>query len=239
MEVAEIRAELEEELSRRLEEIRFFRNQLGEIGRVDDKERYCKCLVVMLYAHFEGFWKAAFSIYLKAINQENIRCRDAAAQIAAASMSDLFNALADPNSKCSFFRLSAPDDTKLHRFARHSEFAERIDNAFDGTVEIPIDDVINTESNLTPVVLRKNLFRLGFSHEEFKEEEGTINELLRRRNDIAHGSAWKGVSLDSYLNLEAAVIRVMKRVVILIFESLNARRFLRSVASAANPVTKT
>ncbi|MBI5590786.1 MAG: hypothetical protein HY881_09915 [Deltaproteobacteria bacterium] len=231
MDVAEVRAELEEELSCRLEEIRFFRNQLGEMHRVDDKERYCKCLVVMLYAHFEGFWKAAFSIYLKAINKENIKCRDAVAQIVAASMSDLFNALSDSNSKCAFFRKSAPDDTKLHRFARHSEFAGRIDKAFEATVKIPIDDVVDTESNLSTVVLRKNLFRLGFSHEEFKREEGTINELLRRRNDIAHGSARKGVPLDLYSNLEFAVIGVMKRVVILIFDSLNARRFLRSVAT--------
>ena len=54
MDVAEVRAELEEELSHRLEEIRFFRNQLSDIDGIDQKERFCKCLVVMLYAHFEG-----------------------------------------------------------------------------------------------------------------------------------------------------------------------------------------
>lgn len=79
MDVAEVRAELEEELTHRLDEIRFFRNQLDEIDAVDEKERYCKCLIVMLYAHFEGFWKAAFSIYLNVINQENIKCKDAIA----------------------------------------------------------------------------------------------------------------------------------------------------------------
>lgn len=231
MNVAEVRAELEEELSYRLDEIRFFRNQLSDMEDVVEKERFCKCLVVMLYSHFEGFWKAAFSIYLKAINQESIKCKDAIEHIVAASMSELFNALADPNSKCSFFRRTAPDDTKLHRFARHTEFAGRINEAFDGNVEIPIDEVVDTESNLTPVVVRKNLFRLGFSHEVFKAEEGTINELLRRRNDIAHGSARHGVPVESYSLLETAVIGVMNRVVILVFESLNLRSFLRPVAT--------
>jgi hypothetical protein len=227
MNVAEVRAELEEELGRRLDDIRFFRNQLSGLDDVSEKERYCKCLVVMLYAHFEGFWKAAFSIYIKAINQESVRCKDVIEQIVAASMSDLFRALTDPNRKCDFFRTRAPDDTKLHRFARQSEFAGRIEEAFERIIDIPIDDVVDTESNLTPVVVRKNLFRLGFTHEEFKEEESTINELLRRRNDIAHGSARTGVPVASYTNLESAVVGVMKRVVVVVFDYLNGRKFAR------------
>lgn len=231
MDIAEIRAELEEELTRRLDEICFFRNRLSEMEDEGEKERFCQCLVVMLYAHFEGFWKAAFSIYLKSINQERISCRDATEQIVAASMSGLFSALADPNSKCSFFRRTAPDDRKLHRFARHLEFAGRIEEAFATTVAIPIDDIVDTESNLTPVVVRKNLFRLGFSHEEFQSEEGIINELLRRRNDIAHGSSRQGVQVDAYSALESSVFGVMRRVVVLIFDSLRNRQFLRTARS--------
>ena len=228
MDLAEVRAELEEELTRRLDEVRFFRNQLSEFDKLEEKERYCQCLIVMLYAHFEGFWKSAFSIYLKTINQERIACKDAVEHIVAASMSDLFAALSDPNSKSSFFRRSAPDDSKLHRFARQSEFAGRIDDAFATVVAIPVDDVVDTESNLTPIVVRKILFRLGFSYEEFKSEEGTINELLRRRNDIAHGSSRMGVPVNSYTNLESAVIGVMKRVIVLIFASLRERRFQKT-----------
>jgi len=235
MDVAEVRAELEEELSRRLDEIRFFRNRLSEFNTEHDKERYCQCLVVMLYAHFEGFWKAAFSVYVKAINQERIACRDATEQIVAASMSELFLALSDPNSKSDFFRRSAPDDSKLHRFARHSEFAGRLEDAFMSIVDIRVDDVVDTESNLTPVVVRKNLFRLGFSHEEFKTEEGAINELLRRRNDIAHGSSRAGVPVDSYGSLESSVEGVMRRVVVLIFESLHRMRYLKVAAAYPTP----
>lgn len=232
MDVAEVRAELEEELSRRLEDIRFFRNKLSDMEDDDSQSRYCKCLVVMLYAHFEGFWKAAFSIYLKTINSEGVQCSDAIEEFVAASMHDLFQALANPNSKSDFFRRTAPDDTKLHRFARHKEFAGSVETAFASVVEIPVDDLVDTESNLTPVVVKKILFRLGFSHEEFKSEEGTIQQLLRRRNDIAHGSARGGVPVNAYTDLESAVISVMKRVVLLIFESLNAKSYLKPPATA-------
>ncbi len=232
MNAANVRAELEEELSRRLDDIRFFRNQLAGLEAPDDRERFCKCLIVMLYAHFEGFWKAAFGIYLKAINREGLKCSEATEQLVAASMNDLFRALSDRKAKCDFFRRSAPYDTKLHRFARHAEFAGRMKDVLDGTVDIAIEDVLDTESNLTPVVVRKNLFRLGFSHDEFKEYEGAIHELLRRRNDIAHGSARNGVPVEAYRKLESAVIGVMGHVVVLIFRSLIGGGFLRSAAGA-------
>lgn len=233
MTVANLRAELEEELSWRLDEMCFFRNRLADMEDDDSRERYCKCLVVMLYAHFEGFWKAAFSMYLGFINKEEIPCRDAADHIVAASMNGLFCALADFNRKCDFFRRSAPDDTKLHQLARHAEFAGRISDVLDETVNVPIDAIVDTESNLKPVVVRKGLFRLGFSHRELESEEGTISELVRRRNDIAHGSARKGVSVDDYSSLESAVVSVMKHVVVLIFESLRERRFMRTATRAS------
>lgn len=232
MDLAEIRAELEDELGRRLDEIRFFKNQLSSFSSEEEQELFCKSLIVMLYAHFEGFWKAAFGIYVRSINQERLSCRDVVGQIAAASMNRLFKALANPKSKSDFFRKNAPDDSKLHRFARHSEFAERLPEALEKEVRMDVDELVDTESNLTPVVIRKNLYRLGFSHEEFKDEESKINELLRRRNDIAHGSSQRGVPVATYTTLETAILSIMNKIVVLIFDSLRDRRFVqRSAAS--------
>ena len=62
MNIIEVRAEFEEELTWRVDEIRLLHNQLGYIRKEADKMRYRKALVVMLYSHFEGFCKTAFSI---------------------------------------------------------------------------------------------------------------------------------------------------------------------------------
>ena len=61
-----------------------------------------------------------------------------------------------------------------------------------------------------------------------------MKELLRRRNDIAHGSARHGVSIQAYNNLESAIIEIMKRVVKFIFDALDNKRFLRT-PTTSNP----
>src|SRR5262245_48557059 len=74
MNLADVRAELEEELAWRKEEIRFLKNQMTEMKTEDERERFRRALVVMLYSHFEGYWRAAFSTYVKALNSTNTRC---------------------------------------------------------------------------------------------------------------------------------------------------------------------
>jgi hypothetical protein len=234
----DVRAELEEELTWRANEMRFFRNRLSDLRDVTDQERYCKSLVVMLYAHFEGFWKAAFSIYLSELNRMRLTCGVAADSIVAASMAELFHSLNDPNKKNEFFRNSAPDDTGLHRFSRHAEFAGRLHDVLNSTIDVPIDVVLDTESNLTPTVVRKTMFRMGFDHEEFRSDEGTVSQLLRRRNDIAHGSARSGVRVAAYRTLESSVLGIMQRVVTFIFEALDEQKYLRQVQPVCSNSTE-
>jgi hypothetical protein len=58
MNLADIRAELEDELQWRLEELRLLKNQLADLRTEQQRDRFRRVLVIMLYAHFEGFWKA-------------------------------------------------------------------------------------------------------------------------------------------------------------------------------------
>lgn len=229
MKLADVRAELEEELTWRLEEIRFFKNQLGELRKDEERERYRRAMVVMLYSHFEGFWKMAFMIYVNAINSCRVRCSEATESLVAASFSDLFEALADSGRKSDHFRRNAPDDTKLHRFSRHAEFVGRFHEFTSKTIVIEPENVVDTESNLKPSVIRKNLFRLGFKHDAFKKHEGTVDWLLQWRNEIAHGATRSGVKDSEYEPLELAVVDVMKSVLQFVYDSLKDKRYLRYV----------
>src|SRR5262249_18812163 len=104
MNLADIRAEIEDELQWRLEEMRFLKNQLVDLRTKEQRDRHRRALVVMLYSHFEGFWKATFSIYVKAINAEAIRCKDSTHSLVAASLFDLFASLSDHQKKHPCFR---------------------------------------------------------------------------------------------------------------------------------------
>ncbi len=99
MNLADIRAELEDELEWRLEEMRFFKNQLADLRTKAQRDRHRRALVVMLYSHFEGVWKAAFSIYVKAISAEGVLCKDATHSLVVASLFDLFAGLSDHRKK--------------------------------------------------------------------------------------------------------------------------------------------
>ena len=76
MDFNSIRAELEQDLAWRVDEIRFLQNQGSALGE-DDKRRYRRALVLILYSHFEGFCKFSFSHYVRILNAVGVKCCDA------------------------------------------------------------------------------------------------------------------------------------------------------------------
>ncbi len=227
MNLADIRAELEDELEWRTEELRFFKSQLFRLRSKDECDRHRRALVVMLYSHFEGFWKAAFSIYVKAVNAEKILCKDANYNLFAATLFNLLACLSDQKAKHPFFRSKAPEDAKLHQLYRQIEFLSNLPDVDTTEVDIPADKIVDPESNLKPDVIRKNLFRLGFQHDLFQSKEGRVHELINKRNAIAHGSTRLGIEKEDYDNLEIAIVDIMSDVIILLFDSLRRKKYLR------------
>lgn len=227
MNLADIRAELEEELNWRTEEIRFFKNHLSELRNEDERSRFRRALVVMLYAHFEGFWKAAFSIYVKSINAETILCKDAVNHLVAASLHDLLSALSG-QGKHPYFRDRAADDAKLHQLYRQVEFIDNLPNFETIRLELSADKLVDTESNLWPIVIRKILFRLGFPDQLFKSQEGVVWKLVNKRNGVSHGTDRLGFKEAEFDELEYAVLNIMEDVVKILFGWLRDKKYLRS-----------
>jgi hypothetical protein len=235
MNLPDLSAQLESELAWREDEIRFFQNRGATLLREEDQDQYRRAVILILYAHFEGFCKFAFDLYRIVINSEQIACLDASPAIAAAGWARLFKELRDPSSKCREFRHALPEDSKLHRFARDREFVERSVEFGRLHVTIP-DDFVDTESNLKPVVLRKILYRLGLPHDQFSEHEGNIDRLLRVRNKISHGEMRSGIKERDYIELRSIVFEIMGTIKRQVLESLQQSHFLRSGASQAGAI---
>lgn len=227
MNLAQIRAELEADRAWREEEIRTLQNRVALVSDDEDLKRYRRVLVLVLYAHYEGFCKFAFTLYASAINRSGISCGEASWAIAASSLSELFRTLRNPQKKCDFFRRELPDDAKLHQFAREREFIEHASDVNGRPVSIP-DEVVDTESNLTPVVLRKNLFRLGLPHDQFQSHDAAINKLLNLRNGISHGSLKEGVEKRVYEQLRTSTFAIMSGLGTGIMKALSERAYARS-----------
>lgn len=209
VDLAEFRAEMEVEREWRETEMRLLRNQLSLISSDEQRKIARKALVVMLYAHFEGVCKALLSMYVNRLNSLGLRVADVVPPIGAASLTEVFQALRDPNLKCAEFVRALPDDTALHRFARDRDFVEVAWKIAERSVQIDPDLVVDTESNLKPVVLKKILFRLGLDPGLAQPWEGAIHNLLNHRNSVAHGTARAGLEEDEYGHLEQVVTLVV------------------------------
>lgn len=227
MNLEEVRAQLEGELTWRLDEIRFLHNQLSYMRKEEEKMRYRKALAVMLYSHFEGFCKTALSIYANTINQENLTCSLVNDQIIASSLATAFRDFENMNKKSNLFRNDLPNDRTIHRFARQVELISILKEIWMMRVEIPIDDVVDTEANLNPSIMRKILYRLGLPHDVFNENEGNIHLLLNYRNSISHGARKDGLSEREYEKIQTATIEIMSSLIKIITSALSDTKYIR------------
>jgi len=227
MNLADLWAEIESEHQWRSDELRFFRNQISQLESESERQVFRKALVLLLYAHFEGFCKFAFAHYIKAVNSEGLACGDVNFALATASLFGLFKELRNPKSKAVEFKNKLPEDAKLHQFARDREFLEGAHEYQKKGVAIP-DEVVDTESNLKPLVLRKNLYRIGFPHDKFHSLEGQIDKLLNYRNKIAHGVIVAGIERKVYEELENDVKMIIFQIKSDIMNALSTKAYLRS-----------
>ena len=221
----ELRTQLELELAWRQEELAFLQNQINYV--CDEKrDQYRKSLILMLYAHFEGFVKIALQTYLQFLNELDIKVEYVNSNLQASHLQREFNAYDNLDRKNKHFKRKLPDDTKLHRFYRRVEFIESFDEYRDKELKLS-DEIIDTESNLWYIVLQKNLYKLGLPVDLFDDYHTEIDDLVNRRNSIAHGSFKTGVTKDEYRNWENKVYRIMSNINIILYQYASEHKYLK------------
>ena len=146
--------------------------------------------VALLYAHWEGFVKAAASAYLKFVAYQGVDCEQLAHN---------FLALAARASSSGQDGPSA--DIKIAAFYA----------ACDGVrARIPFKGVIGTKSNLGSAVLKDILVVLGLPEASFTTKMALIDtSLVNRRNHIAHGE-YLSISVTDYEGLHQEVLGLIE-----------------------------
>lgn len=220
----EFRAALEAELAWRQEELAFFKNQLNEISE-EEKSKYRKSLVLILYSHMEGYIKICLQTYIQYINSQELGRRDVKTGLIVASMHKEFIAYENLERKSEFFRKELPDDTRLHRLYRRVDFMEKVDDFKEQKLNIE-DQIIDTESNLWYIVLQKNLYKVGLPVDLFDGYQSAIDALVNRRNSIAHGNFRSGVTAEEFSNWETKVSDVLSGVTRLLYDYANNKKYL-------------
>lgn len=207
-----MRESLEEEVFWRTEEIKFFKNQLVNFQNEQEKEKYRKSMVLILYSHLEGFLKVALTTYAQFLNSLNKKRNAFSYNLIATSMDGEFKAYENKDMKCKrFINNKIPDEKKIHNIYRRVNFLESSETLMNQAMFIT-DSAIDTESNVWYIVLQKNMYRMGLPLDLFQEFEKDIDSLVNRRNSIAHGSRHSGVKEDDYLKWETSVVSIMNEI---------------------------
>lgn len=181
----DIHADLEADRGAREAEMAIF-ERLALSAEEGEKGSLRRSLILLIYAHLEGFCKFSLFAYVQWLNSSRLKCSDVSYPLVAATLSKVFASLRDPNSKHNLFRHVSPDDPSLHLVAREQVFIEKLGDVVAAEIAIP-DKVIDTKSNVTPEILMKMLFLLGMRYQQVQEYSGGLNKLLGIRNSIAHG----------------------------------------------------
>ena len=176
--------------------------------------------------HRSGFCVFALEHYVTQINRARIRCGVAEVSVLAGAWEKLFNAMEHGDEKCKIFLKPLPADEKLHRHWRRRHFIEEINRFFALPVHID-EDVIDTESNLKPEVLQRNLFLLGLDHSFVASYAATIQNLLGRRNRLAHGEDRRGVSEKEYREYEDAVFEICYQLIEFLVRAQKEEQYVR------------
>lgn len=217
---------METELAWRQEELAFLKNQLSNIQEEIQRDKYRKCLVLMLYSHFEGFIKICLLSYIQYVNSLHLKRENFNEELVVSSMHREFNAYDNNDEKCNIFKKKLPEDKRLHRFYRRVNLLEELDVFKQNDLLIP-DETVDTESNLWYIVLQKNLYKVGLPIDLFGDLSSDIDALVNRRNSIAHGTERAGVSENEYLKWETKTNRVMEEIIKCIYHNVCYEKYLK------------
>jgi hypothetical protein len=226
MELESFREQLEGDLTWRQDELRQLRNALlGQYKKRDEWPVAClRTLMVMQYAHLEGFTQHALGLYVEAVNQRSVAMRNLQPQLSAAAVAGEFRALRASDG--------ANDDSlgSLERRARRQvALVNKLLEASSALARIEPDDAVSMEMNLGADVLRKNLYLIGIPSSAFDQPTyGSLDFIKRSRNDVAHGGRKERIEVGVFVAHTEKADNYMSELVRLLTRALRERWYRKA-----------
>ena len=168
-----------------------------------------RALCALLYAHYEGFCKFAWNLYLDVLSNSGVARSDC---------------------KGALILLSVEEDLSKIRQKSLDEMWQFCSADFQSllTQQLVFDEKTKMDtSNLHPETLRKHCKKVLFPHSVLDENDVTLVTLIRRRNEIAHGQKNMIASLADYQKYEKAAQLVMHEMAVSVVEALDTKSYLK------------
>ncbi|MES2566992.1 MAG: MAE_28990/MAE_18760 family HEPN-like nuclease [Bacteroidota bacterium] len=183
--------------------------------KMDEEEVVLKSIILLLYAHWEGYIKKCSKIYLKFIADSGAKFNDLTENFKAVALKGV-------TKVCLESKDSLTLQNELTYIKKFSKIESHTLNYY---VELDIDNekdagIIDTQQNLSPAVFKNILEIIGLnykSHYELKEKYIDLY-LLSNRNSIGHGNKFKATEVGPF-TLEIQTIKELRDVIFSIIEN--------------------
>ncbi|MGI9279614.1 MAG: MAE_28990/MAE_18760 family HEPN-like nuclease [Endozoicomonas sp.] len=167
---------------------------LVEASAISDlrKSVLCRSGIALLYAHWEGFIKKSGTYFLEYVSNQ----RHNISELRSNFVTLLVRGKIDKASTSN--KYSAFDEVTRYIIENQSTRAR-----------IPVQNVVNTGSNLSTTVLKEIMWCLGLDYDVFAAKEKLIDlRLVGRRNHIAHGESLE-IDINDFIEMAEEVLGLM------------------------------
>lgn len=181
---------LDNDLSWRKKELTFIKGNI--IPSKPNYKTHLRTGILILYAHWEGFIKNACEIYLSYIKFQRLKYNELKENFIAYSL----------KSQLKNFQ-------QTNKSTVHTQIVDFIVNKRNERAVFPVENSVNTASNLNSKILCEILTTVGLNYDTYELKNNLIdNVLLKNRNSIAHGQYVELTDVD-YKNLHKEVLWMM------------------------------
>ena len=193
------------------------KKEISDLILIAEKEEnlvLLKSIILLLYAHWEGYIKKTSKSYLKFIADNKFKISDLTENFKAISLKALSKEVLNSSNT-----LNLANELRLIL-----KYSKLHDYTFDKLMKVNVDNdlekgLIDTHDNLNPTVFKNILEIIGLSYKKQYEarEKFIENHLLANRNSIGHGN--KELLIGEEFELDIISIKKLRDVVVSIIEN--------------------
>ena len=181
---------LDDELAWRKKELAVIKSLVTMRSSMEMTKCHIRAGVALIYAHWEGFIKAATTAYLTYVASQRLTYSELTDNFVAFASKRLLN--------------EARDSNKMIVYAK---VVELFTSGRDSRCILPTE--IKTKSNLSSEVLKEIVYTLGLDYGDYATKANFIDEtLVGNRNSIAHGN-YLLVEISDFIELHGIVIDLL------------------------------
>lgn len=246
--IGEYRSQLEEDLTWRNDELRFYYNQRNKFEKTEEASKFFKLLILAYYAHFEGFFRYSLKVYVDAVNSLKIPLRKAKPFLVVGTLESDFVAYDDVNKWTQKEKPSNEEELpnelpSTRRRENRLKLLLSIEKKIltsDSKVKLPVSEkyddknsILYMQQNISKEAMEVLLSRVGLSFEDvqLEIEDRVFGEFLGRRNPIAHGDNSEryreGISLKELDRYKKLYEEITAKLPIVIIQALREKKYLK------------